>query len=337
MTDDKLENWNELSREIAHNKILLGNGSSRAIWDNFNYPTLFEEALRLKENPLSDADARIFDLIKTTNFEDALFTLSQALKVNSILELPTDGLADRYENIRQALVSAVKSVHISWTQCDPVLDHFASSLLQYKQGVFTTNYDLILYWAVMKRPWILKDLFFSDLTFDPYNTNVWEGGTPIYYLHGGLHLYTNSRGLTKKRSRSENPENNLLTIGDNRHPPLFISEGDSAGKYQQIRKSTYLFHCLSKLLEKKPNEEVHLCIFGHGLSAQDSHISAKLALSDFDTISISLRKQDSHSLIETKTHYERIFRLYKAQGKLRFFDAATHPLGDPDISRAPSK
>jgi len=39
----RISNWGEI-RDDFTDKLLLGNGASRAVWDGFKYPSLYEEA-----------------------------------------------------------------------------------------------------------------------------------------------------------------------------------------------------------------------------------------------------------------------------------------------------
>lgn len=49
--DTRLEDWEALRADTAFSGLLLGNGASRAVWDDFGYDSLFENARTVEENP----------------------------------------------------------------------------------------------------------------------------------------------------------------------------------------------------------------------------------------------------------------------------------------------
>ena len=51
--DATLEDWNALRNSIAFDAILIGNGASRTVWEDFAYDSLFENARTVEEKPLS--------------------------------------------------------------------------------------------------------------------------------------------------------------------------------------------------------------------------------------------------------------------------------------------
>ena len=103
--------------------------------------------------------------------------------------------------------NALHSTRISWELIpDTVLKEIRGALLWYR-FVFSTNYDLLIYWAVMnheptdpkdlsgKKPTIndFKDFFFQaeehSTVFDITNTGITSTATRVLYLHGALHLF----------------------------------------------------------------------------------------------------------------------------------------------------
>jgi len=107
--------------------------------------------------------------------------------------------------------------------------------------VYTTNYDLLVYWAVMTdRPSDFRDFFWGpDASFDPDDVSTAAGVTRILYLHGALHLYTLADGGTAKLTAGGR---NLLSKRSARTStvPLFVCEGHSRDKRIAIARSDYL-------------------------------------------------------------------------------------------------
>jgi hypothetical protein len=115
-------------------------------------------------------------------------------------------------------VQAVKSVHVPWASIpEGNLRTFKQALLPY-HFVYSTNYDLILYWLIMlDGPSGFTDYFFAP-RFDLGNTEMWGRATKVLFLHGGLHLYRELSGETIKRKAE--PWQNLLDLfGTPLEPP----------------------------------------------------------------------------------------------------------------------
>ena len=51
--DAHLEDWSALRAAVDFSGILIGNGASRTIWEDFAYDSLFENARTVEEKPLS--------------------------------------------------------------------------------------------------------------------------------------------------------------------------------------------------------------------------------------------------------------------------------------------
>lgn len=318
LDDDQLAPWELV--ELMHDwtNLLVGNGASLAVWSRFGYRSLAEAA-----EGLTDEDRAVFDALKTQNFESVLRGLRTAEHVGAALELDTGPYSERYESVREALVAAVHHVHVPWVDLDEVLlGQIKAGLTDY-QRVFSTNYDLILYWAAMseEEPGAIPDFFWNrDLVFDPHDVEVWGKATELYFLHGGLHLLHLADGRTRKR-RATMRGNLLETFGDvpDDATPLFVSEGASEDKLAAIRRSEYLSFVLRAFEDVKEP----LVVFGHSLSDQDQHIVDVLQRLT-RPIAISLRpSEDPAELTAQKDRLRG--RLYNQ--KLIFYDSATHPLG----------
>jgi hypothetical protein len=121
-----------------------------------------------------------------------------------------------------------------------------NSLLTY-ETVFSTNYDLLLYWAIMAdHPGLFRDYFWSTV-FDSSNTKVWGTATRILYLHGALHLYYGTDGQTYKE-RAETDVNLLDLFGRRADAvPLCVTEGTAQEKLSVIARSDYLSFAFQQL------------------------------------------------------------------------------------------
>ena len=254
------------------------------------YPSIYEKSCSDDiDNPLSDSDIKLFEILDTTNFEHVLSYLLIGKIINSALGMDTQLIEDRYISIQRGLIQAVNAVHIPWRNLpNSILQRIQDELLRYSY-VYSTNYDLLIYWAMMHNENGFKD-YFWDVEFDIGNTDIWDDCTCVLYLHGGLHLYRLPTGLTLKRRASEN--NNLLDLFGQpfyeNAVPLFISEGSSAEKLSSIYRSDYLSFAFSKF----SNHEGPLVILGHSLSASDDHIVSAINRLGPQKIAISMLPGD---------------------------------------------
>jgi hypothetical protein len=187
--DDRLEDWNTMKQDCDFSGILVGNGASRAVWDGFKYESLYNKALELATGQgLNADDVALFDQFGTKNFEFILSSLVTARKVMSSLSLATQQVDARYKSVQTALANAVHANHVPWTfTLGPALRAIGDELSTYPM-VYSTNYDLLIYWAAMfENRSGFKDYFWTDV-FDVDNTNLWGRETALLYMHGGLQI-----------------------------------------------------------------------------------------------------------------------------------------------------
>jgi hypothetical protein len=326
LPDGTLHAWSEISDRHEWQSLLLGNGLSINIWPGFAYRRLYEHAER---GSLSDEDRVLFS--GTPNFELVLGDLLIAIRVNEVLGLETDRIYERYRNIQRALGTAVRDVHVNRDAVPGATRAAVRNVLQEFEWVFTTSYDLLLYWAIAYGGHFapFKDHFRygGRLEFDPVRAEVRRGEIPIYFLHGALHLVVTGSGATWKLRRTA-----IQTLldqfgepisGDEQARPLLITEGSAQDKLRAIEANPYLTHALQRL-ESNP---LPLVVFGSSLSEQDRHIADALSASPGRPIAVSMLPQPKSELLaEQLDIHGRV-----AASELLFFDATSHPLGDPTL------
>ncbi|HEY9847846.1 MAG TPA: DUF4917 family protein [Leptolyngbyaceae cyanobacterium] len=338
--DESLQLWSDIKDQFHSGGILLGNGSSCAVWEKFNYSSLYKKACHGIEHPLSEENQALFKSMKTENFEGVLAALATAKMVNRLLRQDYSVIEEPYKSIQLALVEAVKQVHIRWQNIENknILPKIRKELLKYK-FVYTTNYDLLIYWAVNiddHKKVKLKDYFFkianNNLLFDIADTSVDEKRTKVFYLHGGLHLYKKLSGGTIKR-KQENGRNLLDLFGTplngEETVPLFVAEGNAEDKLSTIKSSDYLSFAYGEFAKHKGS----LVIFGHGLGESDQHILDAIRKAKPGKIAISIRGQTPPEDIKCrKAELQKKLSGSINPKNLIFFDAQTHPLGSPEIN-----
>lgn len=257
--------------------LLLGNGFSVNCDPIFQYQKLYEIA---KEKGLSARAQRVFDKLGTSNFEGVMRLLDAADWVARTYELitPDDrSILNDVEVIKQTLVQSVAAAHLPNTGAIP--DESKSIALEFLKpyyNIFTTNYDLLPYWVNLSnkdRP-IWQDGFASSENEPdaPYVvfSHALRDNRGLFYLHGALHLYLSDGELRKHCwNRTGQPLTELIRQGlTDAAYPLFIAEGESDKKTEQIQRSGYLWYCYSKL----SRIESPLLVFGHSLGGSDSHV-----------------------------------------------------------------
>lgn len=322
--DAQLADWNELRATTVFSDLLVGNGASMAVWKNFSYFSLFEESETTRNKPLTQTEQAVFKAMGTTNFEPILSALKTAMRVNAALTISSSSPRNRYFAIKEALIHAIRSVHIPWRLMEQKsLLKISQELSQYR-NVFSTNYDLLCYWAVMQAPEKFDDLFGEDATFNPNQST--DNTTRMLYLHGGLHLVKNLDGSVRKLMSSESTLLGSFAINALDDVPIFISEDTSANKVKMIRHTDYLGYCNAQLATPKDA----LCVFGHALGKQDAHIIEAIQQANVKTIAFSIPRRSEGFILQQKRHFSSLFA--RPGVSLQFYDPKTHPLGDPTLS-----
>lgn len=321
---DELPDWTTLS-DGDWPTLLVGNGLSINLWSKFSYGRLFDVA------NLSSAAEDIFTELSTTNFEAALECIHHARLVTEALGRRTRRIDVVYKEVRDALFNAVTGAHVRWNDF-PVQAHrqIADTLDDYR-AVFTTNYDLCIYWSHvyhLQRVYLIDYFWGPGRRFDPHDVSVRSSSaTPIYYLHGAVHLWQDDDGDNGKWTNADG--GNLLALSANytstaARRPLFVSEGTSKAKTRTIQRSPYLSFCLDALTD----DEGDTVIFGHSLSAQDQHIIDAINRGPKRKIAMSIFPSgNSQRIIEEKARIQQAIQRHD----VHFFDSTTHPLGDPSL------
>jgi Domain of unknown function (DUF4917) len=320
--DGTLLGWSEVRGRHRWQTLLLGNGLSINVWPRFAYRNLFEHAER---TGLSKTDRALFG--DTPNFELVLGDLLTAIRVNEIVGLETAALYERYRSIQVALGYAVRAVHVKRDDVPQSTRAAIRAELERFEWIFTTSYDLLLYWAIASpghfRPFKDHFRFGRRLEFDPTRARVLAGEIPVYFVHGALHLVVSGDGVTWKLKqtaiRSLLDQFGLPIAGDEQARPLLVTEGSARDKLQAIEANSYLSHALDRL---RKNDRP-LVVFGSSLSEQDRHIAE--ALNEFPSrpVAISMIPGPRRELATAQLE---IYGRLRAENLL-FYDASTHPLG----------
>lgn len=251
--------------------VLLGNGFSIAQGGNsFNYSSLLEKSGLSDNHPIRN----VFKVLDTFDFEEVMAALNHASKILDAYgdKQKSDEFAAHASELRDALIRAVHEVHpgvqfdIPAAQID-----CCANFLEHFEAIYTTNYDLLLYWVIVNK---LKQKFADGFglgephdgfkTFDP------AGYCATYYLHGALHLFLSERRDTLKRllENTKIIDDIAETIKNRRQLPLFVAEGMSSQKMAKINSVPYLKYCYDEL----SGLSGALFVFGLSANQRDRHI-----------------------------------------------------------------
>jgi Domain of unknown function (DUF4917) len=325
--DGTLLDWREIATSYKWDTLLLGNGMSINIWEPFGYRKLYDRA---RSEGLSTQDQKLFS--STPNFERVLADLLTAIRVNHAVGLETKHLLERYRNIQRALVRAVREVHIKLGRVTPATRKTIGNTMEKFEWVFTTSYDLLVYWAMAAKDFKpFMDHFLRHrgrCEFDPHNATVFSDKVPVYFLHGALHLVVGSSGATWKLVQTD--LDSILDQfgkpieGDAKARPLLVTEGSAKDKLVAIEDNAYLSHALDRLKER----DLPLVVFGSSLSEHDSHLTTALSENPNRPIAISMLPASKKELLAQQVDISGRLEA----DPLLFFDATSHPLGDPALT-----
>jgi hypothetical protein len=335
MTKYRIRKWTNISQDFT-DKLLLGNGASRAVWEGFNYSSLFdvaENADRFKAG-LNE----LFKDFGTTDFEYILKLLSQTRRVNEILHITDESTSKLYKRLKRALIDTVRDVHPTHEQVKNSLLPMARFMKRFST-VLSLNYDLLVYWSMLagndKYGKWFKDGFVDEYRFNNNYDYLREplgadGATLVFYPHGNLILadyYGEELKIAKIEGRLLlDVILNIWEKGD--HIPLFVSEGETTEKLQMIRRSNYL----KNVYDNEVNSECEsLVVYGWSFRDEDEHILKGIIKGGVKKIAVSVHLNPrAESFCETVQYKVNRICLELEQAKkpknkplLFFFDSAS--------------
>lgn len=327
-----IQNWNDIKSSDWDN-LLLGNGFSLNIWNQYSYKSLYEYSKKNAIKPvLSDEIVGIFEELDTVNFEEVLKALAYAILVKkSIGEDDLQEYLDLYKTVQDNLFNTVEAVHINYSD---VKKEEIGKELEVFEKIFTTCYDLILYWSSYSSLPSNKiaDFFWnSNGSFDPQDTSIYGKKIGFYYLHGALHLQQDLVGAVSKIVHTSNslPSSEDFNYeGINTKIPVYVSEGKSEYKLNKILSNSYLTFCYQTFSEIKGS----LIVVGHSLDQDyDNHlVSAIKKNTNLTRVAVSIYSGLSKSDKEQRVQDLKAI-LHRSGLDLVFFESNSYPLINEDV------
>lgn len=277
-----------LNKKKRPKHLLLGNGFSMSYdKDIFSYNAL-SDFISNSEDELLE---KLFSIINTSNFElimsqlDIFYKLAVELVEDQKL---AENILTARDSLKGKLVDAISGLHPEHVFKIPEekgknCAFFLKEYLDKEGHIFTTNYDLLLYWVLMRnqsnlkniidgfgREYIEKDEFennfepeFGDLEWGP---NQHE--QKVHYVHGALHIFDAGVSIIKEIFDGDYLLDNVKKRIDNKEYPVFVTAGDGNQKLEHILHNQYLDYCYKRLSSISGS----LVTFGFHFGKHDHHI-----------------------------------------------------------------
>jgi hypothetical protein len=277
-----------LNKKNRTKHLLFGNGFSMAYnAEIFSYNALSNFIENLNDPLLS----QLFNGLNTKNFELIMQQLDNFCEIASIFKADKhliNSIKQASEKLKNSLLDAVKELHpehvfkMSEEKCKHCFS-FLESYLSNNGFVFSTNYDLLPYWVLMRNnskfaidgfgrdlendidEFIAEeDLEFSELRWGKYKERQ-----TIFYMHGTLPFFDTGIHIVKEEYDGEHVliEKIKKRIAKKEYP-IFVTAGNVKEKLAHIMHNRYLSFCYEKLCSIKGS----LVTFGFNFGEYDTHI-----------------------------------------------------------------
>jgi hypothetical protein len=294
MEIDKLITYQEvltsLEKKNRIKHLLFGNGFSMAYDRNiFSYNALS----KFIENSGDPIIQNLFGKLNTKNFE---LIMQQLDNFSEIAELFSDDktlvpkIKAASDKLKNSLIDAITELHPEhvFTIPEEKSQSCISFMQEYldKDGfVFSTNYDLLPYWVLMRNgAKNAIDGFGRDLETDlesgeyidpedfEYSELRWgkhKESQTVFYLHGALPIFDKGTCIVKVEYDSQHYLlQNVSDRIDKKEYPIFVTAGNGMEKLTHIMHNKYLSFCYDKLC----NIQGSLITFGFNFGDYDTHI-----------------------------------------------------------------
>lgn len=287
----ELKNYQEVIKYLKDKNrqkhLLLGNGFSMAYdADIFSYNALNKFIEKIEEPLLK----KLFEIINDKNFElvmqqlDNFCQLAEEFSSDNELKVKIQTASNA---LKKSLINAVKELHPEHVFKIPEeksksCANFLSNYLNTNGHVFTTNYDILLYWVLMRNidkfPQAIdgfgREVEDSNEYVEDYDEGVLEWGKyreeqNVHYLHGTLPLF--DAGVSIIKEEYDTQEYLLQKIEnrmDKKEYPIFVTAGNGEEKLTHIMHNQYLTYCYEKLC----SIDGSLVTFGFNFGEHDHHI-----------------------------------------------------------------
>lgn len=343
----QLRSYDDVLKDLKSKKrtkhLLMGNGFSMA-YDHkiFSYNALYDFIENLQDQTLS----KLFKVINTKNFEQVMRQLDNFIEMAKAFDEKGElikSLTEANELLQKSLIDAVSELHPEHVfevdeKYSQACYRFLNEFLENDGKVFSTNYDLLLYWVLIRNESKRAIDGFGKELLNPREVKfnqedpVWDDlywgkhkdEQSVFHVHGTLPIFDTGTEIEKEVYRDRTYLlKNIKERMDHKEYPIFVTAGDGQEKLKHIYHNRYLTYCYENLCKI----EGSLIVFGFGFGEYDFHIidainkAAKYgAPSGEKLFSVYIGVYDENALEYIKTIEDK-FML-----KVNIYDARTAPV-----------
>lgn len=194
---------------------------------------------------------------------------------------------DASDALKVGLLEAVKALHPEHVfkipeKSSAACSRFLKTFLGTGGSIFSSNYDLLLYWVLMRNSIVDhidgcgRDLENAD-EYVPPEDQVWSELTwgkhrdeqNVFYVHGALQFFDTGISVIKEEYDHYNYLLEKISARmESGEYPVFVTAGDGTQKLMQIMHNQYLTYCYESLC----GIEGSLVTFGFNFGPYDEHI-----------------------------------------------------------------
>lgn len=270
--------------------LLLGNGFSMSYDAGmFSYNALHS----FVESTGDDLLPKIFQIVGSNNFELVMKQLENFERFVDIFGISPDVKVEiqrARSELKRRLIDAIGELHPEHVfkipeERNQACAKFLKTFLDSNGSIFTTNYDLLLYWVLMRNA-PLRAIACDGFGRDRENLEEWvpdeeleysqelrwgrnASDIRVYYVHGALPLFDNGTEVVKEvYSDGSYLLTNIRDRINRNEYPIFVTAGDGAEKLKRIRQNPYLNHAYQALT----TIEGSLVSFGFNFGEYDGHV-----------------------------------------------------------------
>ena len=292
--------------------LLLGNGFSIDFdKEIFGYEGLLKNARDKKLFQNEKVLSQVCTFNKMVNFEQVMGHLED---LKNIFSNFSKEIQEKKEKLKEIIIKALGHSHPnSPHSISQIQFECCAKFLRNFKAIYTLNYDLLLYWVILKENLHkeFKDCFKYSIDKDKQGDNHYVNWylqnkyfTTLYYLHGGLHLYGATHEIIKYCfSNGRTLKEQIIQSMNENRLPLFVSGETYSKKIHIINSSDYLSNALNSLKKCKDTLFIH----GFNFNENDWHIMEAIASRKIEKIFISLYRENN------------IDGICKAIDKIKFF------------------
>lgn len=292
MSVDNLKSYEEvveyLTKKNRQKHLLFGNGFSIAFDAKiFSYNALSD----FVEKSSNQLLLKLFNVVNTKNFELIMQQLDNFVQIAQVFSSDTnlvEKILEASKALKDSLIEAVKTLHPEHVFNIPEEKskscfNFLNEYLGKNGKIFSTNYDLLLYWVLMRNKADsaidgfgrelenLDDIIIGE---DPEFSSelIWgkhKEQQTVFYLHGALPIFDTGIDIIKEQYDSQHflLEKINERMGNKKYP-IFVTGGSAKEKLNHIAHNKYLSFCYDQLSAIDGS----LIVFGFNFGEYDTHI-----------------------------------------------------------------